>query len=70
MEKLKSSLNELRGVLIELQTEIIARPKDLGNTPSSFTNEDKKELQSLRRKNEQTKIVLSSVINKLEMALK
>ncbi|MHA1549908.1 MAG: hypothetical protein ACTSXV_00455 [Alphaproteobacteria bacterium] len=70
MEKLKSSLNELRGVLIELQTEIITRPKDLENTPSSFSNEDEKELQSLRRKNEQTKIALSSVISKLEMALK
>ncbi|MBN2675679.1 MAG: hypothetical protein JXR30_00305 [Alphaproteobacteria bacterium] len=67
MEKLKSSLNELRTVLIDLQTVVVSKP----TTGSLGQDKDlEQKCRMLEHKQKQIEISLSSIIRRLETALK
>ncbi|MBN1784098.1 MAG: hypothetical protein JW812_03960 [Alphaproteobacteria bacterium] len=70
MDHLKSSLKELRGVLTELQTSVTTLKTQPRSSGDSFSDADKAELKALRRMRDRTMIVVSSMIEKLESALK
>lgn len=70
MDHLKSSLKELRAALTELQTSVASMKSQPSDSGDSFSDADRKELQALRKMRERTMIVVSSMIEKLESALK
>ncbi len=69
MENVKSSLRELKGVLTELQNKIIetkSQPAQTISHTNELENEERKELNSLRKMKKKVSIVISSIIDKLE----
>ncbi len=70
MENVKSSLKELKNVLVELQTTVVEIKAQPTAQNEGFSSAEEKELIALRQLRDKTNIVISSIINKLENRLK
>ncbi len=70
MENVKSSLKELKNVLVELQTTVVEIRSQPTVQNEDFSSAEKEELIALRQLRDKINIVISSIINKLETELK